>query len=118
MSASSASSLPAVTVLIPVYNGSAYVAEAVESALAQTGVEFEVVVGDNASTDDTLAIVKRYAADPRLRVLTSEKNLGIFGNLNRLVDAARAPYLKILCADDRMLPGGLAKQLDYISARP
>ena len=106
--------MPAVSVIIPVYNGAAYVEEALKSALSQEGVDFEVVVSDNASTDDTVAIVSRYDGDPRLRILTNENNLGIFGNLNRLVDEARSPLIKILCADDWILPGGLAKQVDYM----
>lgn len=110
--------MPEVSVLIPVYNGSAFVETALRSALTQEGVDFEVIVGDNASTDDTLDIVAHYSGDARLRVLTSEQNLGIFGNLNRLVQAADARYIKILCADDYFLPGGLRRQLQFMKENP
>lgn len=111
-------STPAVSVIIPVYNGATFVAKAIESTLAQQGVDFEVVVGDNASTDDTVSVVSRYLSDSRLRFLASDKNLGIFGNLNRLVEAARAPIIKILCADDYFLPDGLRRQLRFMQEHP
>lgn len=110
---------PEVSVIMPVYNAAAFVAKAVESVLSgHDGIELELIVGDNCSGDNTVDIVNRYATDPRLRVLTSGKNLGIFGNLNRLVEAARAPIVKILCADDYMLPGGIRRQLDFLRAHP
>jgi glycosyltransferase involved in cell wall biosynthesis len=109
---------PVVTVVIPVYNGASYVVEAVDSVLAEAGVGFEIILGDNASTDNTLAVLQRYSGDSRIRILESEKNLGIYGNLSRLMQAAKAPLVKILCADDYLLPGGLARQVTYMQERP
>lgn len=114
----SCSSMPEVSVILPVYNGAAYVEESLCSVLTQQNVDFEVVLGDNASSDDTLNIVRRYTEDPRLRIVKNDRNLGIFGNLNRLVSEARSPLVKILCADDWILPGGLAAQVRYMEQQP
>src|SRR4051812_25908670 len=91
--------VPEVSVIIPVYNGSAYIAEAIDSVLMQSDVAFEIVVGDNGSTDDTVPIIRRIA-DQRIVLVEGKSNLGIYGNLRRLFALARAPLVKILCADD------------------
>jgi O-antigen biosynthesis protein len=67
MMGSIASSRPRVTVLLPVYNGAAYIAEAIESILAQTFRDFSLVIYEDGSTDDTLATIKRYD-DPRIEL--------------------------------------------------
>lgn len=109
--------MPEVSIIMPVFNGEAYIAEAIESALAQEGVDFEILIGDNASTDGTVAIVRSYE-DPRIVLMTSEIGLGVYGNLNRLVRAASAPVIKVLCADDTILPGGLKRQLEHFTRFP
>ena len=107
-----------VSVVIPVFNCANYIRQAIESALAQTGVTFEILVGDNASTDNTMNIVSEYAGHPLVRIFQNEKNLGMFGNLNRLVHEAASPLIKILCADDWLLPGCLAAQVGFMRASP
>ncbi|MDX6517004.1 MAG: hypothetical protein QOH73_2670 [Gaiellaceae bacterium] len=94
---------PLVSICVPVYNGAAWIAEALESALAQTYPELEIVVSDNASTDETAAIVRSYT-DPRIRLHTAAQNVGIAGNHNRSVLLARGEFIKFLHADDRLLP--------------
>jgi glycosyltransferase involved in cell wall biosynthesis len=105
---------PVVSVIIPVYNGANFVVDAVESVLLQQEVSFEIIIGDNASTDATLNLLKRYCENPRIRIFGSVKNLGIYGNLNRLIAYANSDLIKILCADDRILPGGLNAQVEYM----
>lgn len=90
-----------VTVGIPVYNGGPFVEEALRSILAQDHDELEVLVADNASTDDTLERCHAVAAgDPRVRVLPSSRNRGAAWNYNRLLAEARGHWFKWAAADD------------------
>ena len=93
-----------VSVCLPVYNGAPFVRQAVSSALAQTGVDLELLVIDNASTDSTVDIV-RELHDPRLRLLRNETNIGAGRNWSRCLTEARGDLVKILCADDWLYPG-------------
>ena len=95
-----------VTVAIPTYNRAGYLGSAIESVLGQTLQDFEVVVLDNASTDDTEAVVRAFA-DPRIAHDRAESNLGPHGNFNRCLAAGTAPLLAILQDDDLMLPRNL-----------
>lgn len=103
--------------VMPVYNALPYLNEAIESVLAQTFTDFELLAADNGSTDNSVAVVLSYG-DPRIRFFRNERNLGIFGSLNRLCREARAPLIKIFCADDVMQPECLAQQVGFMSARP
>jgi hypothetical protein len=110
---------PRVSVVIPVFNGEAYLAEAVESVLEQTLEELELVAVDDGSRDASRAILEGFArADPRVRLLANEKNLGISAALNRGWRAARAPYIARLDADDVSLPDRLARQVEFLDAHP
>ena len=100
---------PAVSVCVPAYNAARFIGEAIASVLAQTFSDFELLVVDDASTDDTLGIVRRYS-DPRVRLLINERNLGVAGNWNRAVSLARGRYVKVLCQDDLLRPECLAAQ--------
>ncbi len=112
-------STPRVSVIIPVFNGETYLAEAVESVLTQTLEELELVAVDDCSRDGSRAILEGFArADPRVRLLANEKNLGISAALNRGWRAARAPYIARLDADDVSLPDRLARQVDFLDAHP
>jgi glycosyltransferase involved in cell wall biosynthesis len=94
---------PAVSVLVPAYRGAPWIRAAVESALAQTAPDLEVLVVDDASGDAT-ADVARAVRDPRVRVVENPRNLGIIGNWNRAIRLARAPLLKPLFQDDLLDP--------------
>lgn len=100
---------PDVSVVIPVRNGGAFVAEACRSALAQADVDVEVIVVENGSTDDTVERV-RAIADPRLRLLHQE-TAGVSRARNLGVDQASAPWVAFLDADDRWEPEKLRRQL-------
>lgn len=104
---------PALSVGIPVYNGEAFIGDAVRSVLSQSRQDFELIVSDNASTDRTLEVLDALS-DPRIRVLRSERNVGPAGNWNRLVEASGGRYLKILCADDVLAPDCLRRQADIL----
>jgi glycosyltransferase involved in cell wall biosynthesis len=99
---------PLVSVCLPVYNGEAWVGKAVESALAQTYENLEIVVSDNASTDGTAAVVRSFD-DPRLRLSTAAERVTMSGNHNRAVGLARGGLLKFLHADDSLVPECVAE---------
>lgn len=108
----------AVTVLLPVYNGEAYVAKAIESILTQSYRDFELLVIDDGSQDSTPEILARYLnADPRVRVLRHD-NHGVGYTLNRGMREARGRYIAELGADDLALPGRLEKQVAFMEEHP
>jgi glycosyltransferase involved in cell wall biosynthesis len=101
----SETSKPTVTVGLPVYNGEQFLSRAIESVLAQTLTDLELVIADNASTDQTQSICQRYAReDSRVRYLRNSSNLGATANFNKLVYAARGSLFKWLASDDYLDP--------------
>ncbi|RZK45252.1 MAG: glycosyltransferase family 2 protein [Hymenobacter sp.] len=113
------SSLPLVSVVLPVYNAGPYLGEAIESILSQTLRELELLVVDDCSTDDSLAVARRYeATDSRVRVLASSENLGRSFVDNWGQDQARAPYIAKMDADDVALPHRLQTQYDFLEGHP
>jgi glycosyltransferase involved in cell wall biosynthesis len=95
--------LPLVSICIPTYNRADMVKTAIKSALAQTYPHIEILVVDNASTDNTPEIIQTFA-DPRLSFFRNEENLGIFGNFNRCIELARGDIIHILHSDDYIDP--------------
>ena len=92
-----------------VYNGDVFLVEAIESILAQTFSAFEFVIVDDASSDQTARILKRYAElDSRIRIITNEKNLGLTRSLNIGLAACRGKYIARMDADDVALPESCA----------
>jgi len=102
--------LPQVSVVIPVYNGEAYLAEALDSVLAQTISDWELIIVNDGSSDGTAAILESYAhRDPRIRVIT-QTNRGLAASRGRAVAAARGELVAFLDADDIWLPAKLERQ--------
>ncbi len=95
---------------MPAYNGAAHLRAAIDSVLAQTHTDFELVVIDDNSSDATAEIVASYA-DPRLRYLRNARNLGPQGNWNRCRDEARGKYFKLMPQDDLLEADCLARQV-------
>jgi glycosyltransferase involved in cell wall biosynthesis len=96
---------PRLTVVIPVRNCEKYIARCIDSVLAQTYTDFELLILDNASTDKTPEIIGAYAARyPNLIYLDRHDNVGCAGNRNLGIDLARGEYLMIIDADDEVLP--------------
>ncbi len=112
-----ASASPRVTVLMTLYNKGPFVEEAVRSVLAGTYTDLELLVVDDASTDGGVERV-RSVQDPRIRLLTTERNAGRPTAANRGYDAARGEFVAVLDADDIMHPERLAKQVAYLDANP
>lgn len=107
---------PVVSVVLPVYNCPRYVGQAMESILAQTYRDFELVVIDDGSDDETPDIVRRYT-DPRVRVIT-QQNEGLARALNRGISLARGRYIGRQDQDDFSFPERLAKQVAFLDAHP
>jgi len=104
-----------ISAVIPVFNGAPYVATAVESALAQIGVDLEVIVVDDGSTDETPAVLRSFGQ--QIRVVRQE-NRGLAAARNSGIRASRAEYLAFLDSDDSWEPSKSRKQLDYMEATP
>ncbi|WP_152053995.1 glycosyltransferase family 2 protein [Tautonia marina] len=108
---------PAVSVVIATYNYGRYLAGAIDSVLAQTFADFEVVVVDDGSTDQTPEVIRRYLEDSRIRYLRHE-HLGQPRTKNAGIRAARGRYVAFLDADDRWLPSKLEKQVALFEVDP
>jgi teichuronic acid biosynthesis glycosyltransferase TuaG len=104
---------PVISVVIPAFNAANYLGEAIDSVLAQSAGNIEVIVVDDASTDGTAAVAGKYGA--RLR-LVQQKNTGVSGARNRGVRESIGRYVAFLDADDTWLPGKIEKQLSALEA--
>ncbi len=111
-SISAVSSGPKVSVCLPVYNGSNYLALAIESVLAQTFSDFELLIANDCSTDDTQKIIEKYAStDARIKHWINGKNLKLFGNYNACIEKAAGQYIKLFAHDDLLHPRMLEKMV-------
>jgi len=108
---------PTVSVIMAAYNGAAMIGETLDSLWAQTFGDFELVVVDDGSTDDTRAIL-RAQTDPRVRLIEAGRNGGPVRARNRAVTEARGRYLAGLDQDDLCLPDRFARQVAYLDAHP
>ena len=110
---------PLVTIGIPVYNGESYIAATLDSALSQTHDHLEIVVADNASTDATAEIVRRYAAtDSRIRLIENDNNIGAAPNYNLTLNEAKAEFFCWLSADDLLEPAYVQRAVEILLERP
>lgn len=109
---------PLISVVMPVYNGRRYLAEAMDSILAQTVRDFEFICVDDGSTDDSAAIISEYSKrDARVR-LFSRPNTGVWKALNDGIEASRGRLIARMDADDVSLPNRFEKQLAFLEAHP
>ncbi len=104
-----------VSIIMPTWNSSRYVAESIESIMAQTYRNWELLITDDCSTDNTMEIVEKYAKDDkRIRVLHNQKNSGPGVSRNRSILAARGRYIAFCDSDDRWMPKKLELQLQFM----
>jgi hypothetical protein len=106
---------PKVSVVMSVYNGARYVKEAVDSILAQTFADFEFIIIDDGSTDDTWSVLHNYA-DRRIRLAQNGQNIGLTRSLNRGLSWARGVYIARMDADDISLPSRFERQVNILDA--
>ncbi len=104
---------PEITVVMPVYNAERYIDKAIKSVLAQTYQDFEFIIIDDASTDNTSEILKRFD-DPRIRTIKNPNNLGLTKSLNKAIREAKGTYIARMDADDISIPHRLETQLNFL----
>src|SRR5262249_32985361 len=106
---------PRVSIGLYVYNGARFLEDTLDSLLAQTYTDFELIISDNASTDRTEEICRTYAAkDQRVRYYRSKKNVGVGRNCNRVFELATGDYFKWATADDLCKPELVARCLELL----
>lgn len=108
---------PELTVSMPAYNAGEYAREAIASVLSQEGIDFELIVVDDGSLDDTAEVVESFA-DPRVRLIRHDRKLGIGRAHNRVLAGSRAPFVAHVDADDVVLPGAFRRMLAAFEDSP
>jgi len=108
-------SVPKVTVVMPVYNAGRFLREAIDSILAQTFTDFEFLIIDDGSTDESQSIVRSYD-DSRIRLVRNERNLGVARTLNKGLSLAQGMYIARMDGDDISEPERLRKQVDFFES--
>ena len=106
-----------ISVILPVYNSEKYILEAIQSILNQTYTNFELIILDDGSTDNTLSIVRNFD-DKRISVLKSVKNYGIVYQLNKGIDNSNGEFIARMDADDISYPDRFQKQIDFLNTNP
>lgn len=117
-SAQTQTATPRVTVFIPAFNAERHIAEAIESMLAQSFTDFELLIIDDGSTDGTREVIAEYSKDPRLRFVVHDDNRGQSIVRNEGLDLARGEYIAFIDADDRCSRERLDIQVAYLDAHP
>lgn len=103
--------------VVPVYNGAAHLAETIDSLLTQTFTDFEILLVDDGSTDNSVAILERYT-DPRIRIIRKESRSGLCDTVNRGIAEAKAPFVARNDQDDLSRPERLARELAAMQQQP
>jgi glycosyltransferase involved in cell wall biosynthesis len=110
-------SQPKISIVMSVYNGERYLREAIEGILNQTFGDFEFLIVNDASNDDSPGIMRGYG-DARIKILDNEENIGLTRSLNKAIEVARGEYIARQDADDVSLPKRLEEQLRYLKQNP
>lgn len=119
MSHSESSNAPRVSIGLPVYNGAEFIAQSLESLLAQTFGDFDLIVSDNGSTDATQRICEQFAAqDERISYVRHEQNRGLVWNWNHVFELSRSQYFKWAACDDLLHPTFLERCIDVLDRNP
>jgi O-antigen biosynthesis protein len=109
---------PTVSVVITSYNYGRYIGAAIESVLSQDFRDFELIISDNASTDDSIAVISRYLGDERVRLIRRPTNIGPIANYQAALEETKGSYVAFLSADDFFLAGHLRTMVRYYEDHP
>ncbi len=109
---------PTVSVLIPTYDNAHFLDETIQSVLNQSFSDFEIIIVDNQSKDNTDEVVQKYLVDSRVKYFKNAGNIGMVGNWNKCLEYAQGTYLKYLCSDDRFHPDLLKKFVAVMEQNP
>ena len=109
--------LPTISVVMPTFNGENYIEEAINSILGQTFTDFELIIVNDGSMDDTEKIICSYKSE-KIRYYSNDKNLGICASYNKLIDLSRGEFIAIAEHDDVSHPQRLERQLCYMRRNP
>lgn len=118
MESSNPSHSPLITVIMPVYNGERYLEKAVQSVLAQSYPNFELILVDDCSGDQSAQIIEKYLSDPRVVYLRNAKNAGVASSRNRALERAKGEFITFHDQDDLWLPNKLLLQMDALRQHP
>lgn len=108
-----------ISVLIPARNGASYIAEAIESVVQQSFERWRLIISDDASTDATVEVVRRYLTDPRVELIENSVNAGLAGNWNQCLRRVGTKYFMVLCQDDLLYsPRALETAYEILTSHP
>ena len=109
--------MPKISVITPAYNASEFISETIESVVKQTFLDWEMIIVDDCSTDETYALALQLSKDDnRIKALKNEENIGVAATRNKALDIATGEYIAFLDADDLWLPQKLEKQICFMDA--
>ena len=107
-----------VSIIVPMYNAEKFIGKTIESVLSQTYKNWEMLIMNDVSTDNSLAVVNEYAKkDDRIKVVNTEKNMGVVKGRNHLIDLANGKYIAFLDADDYWHSQKLEKQIQFMKEK-
>lgn len=109
---------PLVSIILPVYNRKKYLCKAIDSVLEQNYSNWELIIADDNSGQDTQVFLNKYTDIPKIKIYYNSLNLGLFANLNQAIGRCNGDYIIILCSDDFLLPHCLQTNLDLIEKYP
>ncbi|OIN60279.1 glycosyltransferase family 2 protein [Arsenicibacter rosenii] len=110
--------MPTITIGLPFYNQAAFLSAAIRSVVNQSFRDWELLLIDDGSTDDSVAVACHWLTDPRIRLLCDKKRLGLSSRLNQIARLAKGRFLARMDADDLMAPNRLQSQLNYLLKNP
>ena len=108
---------PTVSIITPVYNAEKYIGKTIESIKAQTFTDWELLLINDCSTDNSEEVIKGYLSDERIKLINNETNLRAAKSRNRGIDLAKGNYIAYLDADDLWLPEKIEKQLEFMKEK-
>jgi glycosyltransferase involved in cell wall biosynthesis len=109
---------PVVSVVVPTWNNSEFVTDTLDSILAQTFADYELLIADHGSRDETWDLISLYASDDRVTLMKTEPGGGASRNWNRVTAEAQGTFLKLVCGDDLLYPTCLEEQVEAMRDHP